>query len=251
MKAAVLRKTAIIGLLVLLLATAYFASKTVAAPQGVSATFVSNSTANTTDPGNRTDPGGFIYTISVDTTQQDVRWKAYVGNITGKFTLDDASGYTIYDWNIDANAVTGEIYATRNNSVQWSSIDCANNSLILAEDSALNFAPSATDNIAVTFNTTTHQAFIVSGTPITASTCRAIATFVNDTRQNPSESAFFQEVLLADDLSNLVYTAILEQDGSSYKDDNPTNTTYDFQMILADEELGGVSTTYYFYVELG
>src|SRR3989338_5789452 len=76
-----------------------------AVPEGVNTiTYISNSTKSLT-AGNLINstfnssvgPGGYIFTMNLDTTQQNKRWKAYVGNVTGKLTLDDASSYTIFD----------------------------------------------------------------------------------------------------------------------------------------------------------
>ncbi|MEK6946851.1 MAG: hypothetical protein AABX32_04555, partial [Nanoarchaeota archaeon] len=63
-----------------------------------------NSTLNGT-----TSPGGYIFTAILDSTQQNTRWKGYVGNVTGTLTLDDASANTLFAWTL--TSVTGEVYA--------------------------------------------------------------------------------------------------------------------------------------------
>ncbi|MBD3203542.1 hypothetical protein GF327_04560, partial [Candidatus Woesearchaeota archaeon] len=64
-------------------------------PTGVSTvTYKSNSTKNATDADNRSDEKGTITTVVLDSIQQDYKWKAYVGNVTSTFTLDDEADYT-------------------------------------------------------------------------------------------------------------------------------------------------------------
>ena len=233
-----------------LIAVAIFANFSVADPEGVTPSYISNSTKNSTAPGSRTDPGGYIYTITMNVTQQNVRWKAYVGNISGRFTLDDANGNTIYDWDILETSVTGEVFATRNDSITWQNIGCAETTIVDTEDSSMGFTALSTDSINNTFNNAAHSQFLVAGTTITNSTCPSIATFVNDTSQTEDESALFQEVLLDDD-NFMIYAAIMEQDAPGYQAGANENVTYDFQMIVADNETASTPTEYFFYVELG
>ena len=66
--------------------------------------------------------GGRIATVNISATIQNPRWKGIVGNVTGKFTLDDAGGSTIYDWSI--STITGRVYATRySGTIKWSSVN--------------------------------------------------------------------------------------------------------------------------------
>ncbi|MDH5796919.1 MAG: hypothetical protein OEY79_05220, partial [Anaplasmataceae bacterium] len=118
------------------------------------------------------------------------------------------------------------------------------------EETFLGHTSTASDNINNTFLNRVHKSFDVGVVPIGASTCKALVTWVNDTVQSQTESALFQEVLLMDANSQLVYTALIDQDTSSYKDDVASaNVTYDFQALVPDINGVGV-TTYYFYVEI-
>lgn len=217
-----------------------------AIPSGPTVSYVSNSTSATAGIGTLRglDDGGHITTVTLDVMQQNFGWKAYVGNVTGKLTLDDANNNTIYDWTL--STIKAEVYISKNQSVGWSNIGCAARSVLEAEDIAFGKAASD-DNINNTFNETTHKSFIVAGTNITASSCPSIATYVNDTAQTVSVNAKFQEVLLNDSAGNLVYATIAETGGSLGYD----NQTYDFQAIIPDNESAAVITPYYFYVELG
>src|SRR3989338_9850945 len=55
-----------------------------------------------------TTPGGSFTTLVLNATTQTPRWKAYVGNVTGKLALDDASAKSIFDWSLASG--TGEVY---------------------------------------------------------------------------------------------------------------------------------------------
>jgi len=197
--------------------------------------------------------GGSITTIILNASTQNLKWKAFVGNITGTLTLDDASGYTIFDWG--TTTVTGQVYVTPSpSSINWDRMNCtwfvtgnpANRSVEEYENKLMNHT-SPNDNITATFKQRNHTAFYVSNTYISQNTCYSINTFINSTAQNSR----FQEVLLYDGTNttngNIVYTGILEQDQHGFD-----NETYDFQIIVPENGAQGFrsSTPYYFYAEL-
>ena len=191
-----------------------------------------------------TTAGGSFTTMNLNVTQQNPRWKAYVGNVSGDLQLRDSNNYTIYDW--DLVTVTGEVFASRSNDISWVDIQCLTEANLLSEEEFLNITTSAVDSLNKTFNNTIHTSFWIGSTQITNSSCRAIATYVNNQAQAASETADFQEILL-DDTSNFVYATILEQDQAGYD----SGKTFDFQMILAEDEYASTPTTYYFYAEIG
>ena len=185
--------------------------------------------------------GGTISTVNINGTTQNFRWKGFVGNIEGALALQDSSLNALASW--DIQTTTGEIYATRNSTLpNWDNIDCANSTTISEEETALNITAANVDSISSTFSTSTHDAFYVGLSEITGDSCKAIALNVNNTEQ----TADFQEVLLSDG-SNLIYSSLIED--SAYGFDN---STYDFQMIVAESALEGdqPNTAYYFYLEL-
>jgi hypothetical protein len=220
------------------------ANLTFANPGGTTITSNSTNLGRTFAPANRTDAGGTIITLDLDTVQQDQQWKAYVGNISGSLTLDDSDGDTIYKWSLDASAVTGEIYASRSNSISWSSAECSNYATIQSEQTALSINDTNTDSIKNTFNYTVHPSFSVAGRTITQNSCNATSTFVSSTRQNQATADF--PVVLLYDTTNLIYATLITQDKTGYTG----SSTYDFQLIVADNP-SVTSTTYYFYAELG
>lgn len=226
-----------------------YATLVYAAPSGPTVVWNTSSWRNTSGATSRSDDGGHIVTLNLSLDQQTFNWKAYVGNITGKITLDDANSFTIYDWAL--TTIEGEIYATRNTSVTWTGVECANGSIVDAEMTNLNTTQTDIYSINNTFNWTVHDSFIVSGINISLSSCPSTATYVNDTAQDidgEGVAVNFQEVLLQQD-RKLIYATILEQNAISYIGN--TSSTYDFQMIVGEAESASNPLTYYFYGELG
>ena len=183
--------------------------------------------------------GGHVATLNVSATIQNSRWKAFIGWIDGKFTLDDSSGSTIYDWSI--SSIDGQVYATRNSSsIAWGNIACASAANITAEDVAMDH--SGEDNISSTFSDTNTGTYVVAGTSIGVGDCSSTNSYVN----NISQSGSFEEFILYDSASVVFGTAI--EDAVAGYD----GAGYDFQMIVPEngnESFSG-STAYYLYVEL-
>jgi len=217
-----------------------------AVPMGGDVTFLS-SDAYTASPKSRTDDGATINTIIVSVQQQNDAWKAYVGNVTGKYVLRNSNNFSIYEWPLSAN-ITGEVYLSRNNSVNFSAgaVVCANNSALVAEQVVFGMAEADTDNINNTFNTSDHSSFRVGSTLFNQDDCAAIALWVNNTPQTPGSTALFQQIALYD--GHTVFYASLINKGKTGFDNT---TTYDFQAIVAENRSAAAGTAYYFYVELG
>jgi hypothetical protein len=239
-------KILFVMLLLLLVGAGLFSSmaSVSAVPVGPVITFNATTNATPRPAAAITTAGGTFTTLVLNTTGQTYRWKAYVGNVTGKLVLADATNKSIFDWTV--TSVTGEVYATRSSTaIDWTTVGCADTTSIDNEDIFMNMSLSSPDSINRTFNMTVHKLFYVGTTRIQNSTCRAISTYVNGTRQTLSENAVFQEVLLKDGSSNLIYTTLVNASAFGYN-----NQKYDFQMILAENEYQSSPTTYYLYVEL-
>lgn len=190
-----------------------------------------------------TTSGGTIATIVLNATTQNPHWKAYVGNVTGSMVLEDAQGYSIYQWNVTIPA--GEVYVTRNDSIDWPSIRCANSSNIAGEEILMNHTASADDSISKTFTRNVHKSFWTGDVEFIQNQCNhTLSTFVNGSMQ--SSTSFFQEVVLWD-TGNIVYATMMENSVIGFN-----TRAYDFQMIVPEKGWDGPvsSTPYYFYVEL-
>jgi len=229
-----------IGLLGILLLSRF----AFALPSAPSINYISNSSSTSGLQNRSIDEKGTITVITLDANQQDYKWKAYVGNISGKVALDDAGGKSIYDWDL-GTAGGGEVYVSRFSNINWNTINCADQPSINAEQLGLSMSGSASDSINATFNETTHRSFNVSTTLV--SNCRSTATYINDTRQTMGPTAFFQEILLRDTgTGNMIYSTFIEQAHLGFNEQ-----TYDFQLLVAENESATVPSTYFFWVELG
>ncbi|OGJ15379.1 hypothetical protein A3K73_07930 [Candidatus Pacearchaeota archaeon RBG_13_36_9] len=214
---------------------------------------IRNVTKNSTTTKMLNVSGGRIVTLDVNATVQNVRWKAFVGNVSGKFTLTDPEGATVFDWSIAS--MTGRIYATANaTALSWVTINCSNVTSLEWENTKMNHTRSD-DNITKTFNATInstednltisggHAELYVGNRYMPADTCPTLNTYENSLAQDTD----FEEVALYDG-GNMIYAAILEEDHAGYN-----NYKYDFQMIVPEIGLSDFSgaTAYYIYVEIG
>jgi hypothetical protein len=203
---------------------------------------VSNETKNTTSAAFFNISGGYIAALNLTANVQNTHWKAFVGWVSGGFTLDDSGGSTIYDWSLAVT--TGRVYSTRDAStIEWGSIQCANTTTNLAAENTAMFHNRTSDNITATFQyPSTHDPFPVAGINIGSGTCPTLNTYVNDVTQDDD----FEEMALYDSTS-IIYATILENDLAGYD-----GQTYDFQMLVPENGSQGFTgaTAYYLYVEL-
>ncbi|MEA2036976.1 MAG: hypothetical protein U9O94_05675 [Nanoarchaeota archaeon] len=229
-------------MMILILSSLIYSSIVFATPSGPIVTTIRNETLTPASAATINTSGGSITTMTLNSTTQNPRWKAYVGNVTGTLTLDDGNNFTVFNWEV--TTLVGEVYATRSSStIGWSDIACATDSNITNEETALGHTANPNDNISTTFSTKNHNLFYVGSEPITEDSCYSVHTYKNDSSQDTD----FEEILLHD-ADNMIYATILENDVMGYT----PNETFDFQMILPEVGTDGwvSSTAYNFYVEL-
>jgi hypothetical protein len=226
------------------------AAMVVAAPDPASDIIVGPSSARSDGTVGTTveAQAGNVTLLSINDTRTTLRWQGYYGNVTGRITLEDGSGDRFYDWNIASPQ--GEIYASNKTSVSWTTIQCFNYSKAAGEqvitlrnlEDSYNMNATDKDGVNETFNATYQSTFKVGTKTISsADSCPTAYTFVNSLQQASS----FPEVLLTDNVSAIVYTALLEQDATGFD-----GLTHDFQMIVGENGDDAAVTNYYFFVEL-
>jgi len=215
-----------------------------ALPSAPGITYHSNSTAASGLANRSMDAKGTITTVILSANQQDYKWKAYIGNVTGKVALADGSAQSIYDWNLGTSS-GGEVYVSRFSNINWGNIVCADQASIDTEHTALGISGLAADSINATFNYTTHKALTVGTNPV-LNGCRSSATYITGAPQAMGPAAFFQEVLIKDNIGHMVYTTFIESAHNGFD-----NQPHDFQLLVAENESATVPTTYFFWVELG
>ena len=184
--------------------------------------------------------GGTITPINLSATIQNPRWKAFVGQVTGSYTLDDSSGSTIYDWAL--STITGRVYATRiSSAIAWENINCSTSAQLTSENTAMSHT-SPNDNITATFSGSTYSPFYV-GPVLIPNTCPSLQTYTNNV-----SNTNFQEIALNAGSGNMVFATIINEDATGYN-----GQAYDFQMIVPEVGSAGYTgaTPYYLYVEIG
>ena len=122
----IIRKANLIFLLVLMLISIMVVNKSIvlAAPQGATITYNLTENATVRSPDSHTAAGGSFTTLILNVTSQTSKWKAYVGNVTGKLTLDNSNNKSIYEWAL--TNVQGEVYVSRNSSINFTALACSN-----------------------------------------------------------------------------------------------------------------------------
>lgn len=183
--------------------------------------------------------GGQIARLNLTIEAQNNYWKAFVGWVTGIFTLKDSTGSSIYDWQVPI--LSGQIYASRNSSVLWADVSCANSTSTEKESKALN-QTNPYLNITTTFNSSTHRQFTVAGKTLSQNSCPSLHSYIN----NHSQSSSFDEVALSDG-NNLVYASAIDQNTQGFDGNN-----YDFQVLVPEvpDPTLTTATPYYIYLEV-
>ncbi len=212
----------------------------------------------TLDPNTTQAQAGNLTELNMTATSATKGWQGFFGNISGTITLEDSDGDTFYDWT--TNEPEGEVYASTNETIQWSTTRCfgfnddasLNTEINLStEENRTGFNASDEDGIDETFDRTDHPTFYVGTNKISGSTCPSTNPYVN----NQSQTSDFYNVLLEDDGESLIFTSILENRDPANDTDKVgyDGNTYDFQMLTAEDEhtqAAAGSTTYYFWVEI-
>jgi hypothetical protein len=232
---------AVVLLALVLMASQYALADPVAATD-LSVISSGSRTLSGSSNGTVSAQGGNVTELNIDALTITKVWQGYYGNVTGNIHLDDASNNSFYIWG-NATQLTGEVYATRNASPIWSSVNCSNSTQRGLEETYLGVAPTDGDSVLNTFNRTSHPSFYIGLRQITANSCYSTYGFVNGTAQNST----FSMVLLADSNNNSIYTTMLVNDQYGYN-----GRRMDFQLLVGENEhIGSLGPTpYYFFVEL-
>jgi len=154
--------------------------------------------------------------------------------------LQDADNKSFYNWT--ATTPSGEVYASRNETADFTTIDCASAAERNAEDSYLNKTTTDTDSVNKTFSSTSHDAFD-AGVVLNINTCFSTVAYTD----TGASAGTFEQVLLADGAGSTVYTTLIEDDSNSFD-----GGTADFELLVGENEKAGFTgvTNYYFFVEL-
>lgn len=245
------KSLAILALALCLLSLVIFVQPSLGVPSGATVTPQSTDNGPTISATALTNNRSTITTLILDAVQQDQQWKGYVGNVTGVLTLRDSDNYAIYEWPLSGTTITGEVYATRTNSINWLNVGCANGTTITAEETFHNMTSGSVDSLNQTFNYSTHAPMQVGALGIAQSSCQTTYTYINDTPQAAAIDATFQELLLQDDAANMIFATFIEDNENGFNNNATVSKTYDFQMIVPESDVKASATSYYFFTEIG
>ncbi len=185
---------------------------------------------------------GNITELVIQSNKTTETWQGYYGNVTGRILLGTAAGDALYDWTV-ANP-SGQIYASREASLTWANVRCANTTEIAAEETALGVA-TGSDGVDETFQAPDHDAFTVTtGVDILADTCNSTNLYNSS---GVAQAGLFEEVLLSNAAGGIIYTSILDNSATGFD-----SRTHDFQMIVGENGHAGdvATTTYYFWAQI-
>ena len=208
--------------------------------------------------GNVTELNIFGYSV----TQS---WQGYFGNVTGVITLNDNSDNVMYNWSVASPQ--GEIYASKNNSIEWNYVQCFNYTAagnyasdtenagktnqfgtnITILESMFNIISDDVDGINETFNLlgTGHSRFFTNNLEFSEGECQNTRIF-SDAGQG--EDGKFEEAILYEPTTrSIIFASLLNEDVFGF-DSNP----HDFEMLVLEDghRTDTFTDTYYFYVEL-
>jgi len=184
---------------------------------------------------------GNVTRLDINALSITQSWQGYYGNISGNMVLADAGNNSMYEWG-NGTSVTGEVYASRNDTISWATINCSNTTVIAAEETYLGQTSGDADSVTNTFNGTAHPSFLVGGRNMTS--CPSTNAFVN----GGSQTTDYHQVLLADGSGKTVYTTLIDHGAIGYD-----GNQWDFELMVGENEHAGSEgpTIYYFFTELG
>jgi hypothetical protein len=195
-------------------------------------------------------------------------WQGYYGNVTGVVQLADSADFVMYNWT-ETNP-RGEIYAARNQTIDWRYVQCFNytatgeygDDLARAGQTSLvgmnytqldemyNISLDDVDGVNNTFvygpsgiTAGGHQLFYTNNLKFDADECTSMKVY------NSTGVGDFQEVLMYEPNGRtIIFNAILKRDADGFN-----AMTHDFEMLVLEDAhtTDIVPTTYYFYMELG
>lgn len=231
----------VVALAFVLVASSFVSAVT---PFGASnITSVRNSTSALDAPVGVSAIAGNVTELNIQGFSVTQSWQGYFGNITGTIMLADSQDNVMYNWSLADPE--GEIYASRQSSVDWANIGCFNwteNGTWLENNFSIEW--DDVDGVNETFNQYDHPLFYTNNVQIDQDTCMSTNIYDSSGAQNNN---YYDEVLLWDG-EDVIFTSLIEEEsilGFDGKD-------HDFEMLVLEDGHGTDldTTPYYFYVEL-
>ena len=244
-------------------------------PFGANLTFINSTKAPDDYPGNNSAIAGNITEMNIYGFTRTQTWQGYMGNVSGTIFLADYWDNQMYNWSLASPS--GEVYASRNDTLNWYLVQCfnftANGSSSVNDDLqngstnlygmnltqleaayGINYTQHDIDGVNETFSLTgtqewgggfAHNLFYTNNLQFSAGECLSTTLFSSV----GVVQGQFQEVLLYEPQARQpVFVSILDEENPAGFDDRP----HDFEMLVLEDGHGTdrATTAYYFYVEL-
>ncbi|MFH1290474.1 MAG: hypothetical protein ABIH92_03635 [Nanoarchaeota archaeon] len=234
-------------------------------PNGATSTEVRNERAPNDTAGQEEAYAGNLSELTVTAFATTQTWQGYFGNVSGAIELADASGDVLYNWTLASPS--GEVYASVNETITWSGIQCFNFTATGTHDTSGESAGSTSingtnlttlearytidssdaDGVDETFtDANSHVEFYTANQLFSAGEC--LSTDVYDSTGAGVDGNFEEVLLYEPATTSVVYAALLESGAvDGYDGDD-----YDFEMLVLEDGHGSDTdtTTYYFFAEI-
>jgi len=228
------------GVVVLLVLAIMTVSLVAGDPDPSPATLTEGLSGRGSDPSatQQTAVAGNVTQLDIDQTRLTDVWQGFYGNVTGEIILEDGSSNRFYDWSYASTE--GEVYATRFQIADWTSINCTNSTQWEAEESTLNIVSTAVDGINETYYDVDHPSFSVGTKSFAVDVCQSTRPY-----NSSGTAGDFYNVLLSVNDTTVVYTSVLASGADGFNSND-----WDFEILVPTDRATGTAS-YYFYVELG
>jgi hypothetical protein len=250
---------------VFVLTFAFLMSYAIAAPNGATVTPGTPDRAGNDTAGEDEAYAGNITELSINGISVTQSWQGYFGNVTGTIELADSSDNVLYNWS--TTTPSGEVYASTNETITWTNIQCFNftangtragaggetaggvnlgGTNLSQLEAEFGLASDDVDGVDETFTeANSHAEFFTANLQFAAGECASTDVFDSS---GATDGTFENVLLYEPDTSSVVFASVLEDDATGFD-----SATHDFEMLVLEDGHGADvdSTTYYFFVELG
>ncbi|RMD45943.1 hypothetical protein D6829_00725 [Candidatus Pacearchaeota archaeon] len=243
-----------------------------ALPFGAQTTVVNSERSPADTPSSDGALAGNVTELTITGYSVTQTWQGYFGNVSGTIQLTDANDNVFYNWSV--SSPQGEVYASTNDSIAWSYVQCFNFTAdgTYADDTAqagatslhgknltqleseFNISSRDVDGVNETFSINgthesgggfNHSLFYTNSLEFSQGEC--LSTHIRG-NNGAITDANFEEVLLYEPTTRaVIFTALLDEDVLGFD-----GKSHDFEMLVLEDGHGTdtATTTYYFYVEL-
>ncbi|MFN3909737.1 MAG: hypothetical protein ACK4J0_00700 [Candidatus Anstonellaceae archaeon] len=214
-----------------------------ALPVGATVSAGTPVTLGTIPAGTASAWGGNITRVNLTINSSTLHWQGFYGTITASLRLASGSGSnisTLKTWNV--NTLTGQVYVSQSSNVDFTVLNSTPTNLSTL-DSVFSFLLNSNDAAVNTGTDNANPQFYIGQYVVNPNTRPMITTYDN------SSSPVWKEVVLrhanTGSPEDFVFVGIINSSGVAYSGE-PAH----FQIIVPENAVDSVVTTYYFYGEV-